>query len=174
MYSVSISHLIFYTLPVFTQPRRQTGGMRLIGEELQLKPSASHWMPHHQAINCSGVFTSGVPVAHSFSVRKTEFLRWYPSSILPRVNAGWSWLTHCMGIRGQQNPPQQKKILNNQWNTCKSHKPLLGSRLRDDAPLGGSWAADLAVRYQHRLLQNVLQDSYLAVAHTDTPSSKGT
>ena len=79
-----------------------------------------------------------------------------------------------MGIRGQQNPPPQKKNPNNQQNTQKSHKPLLGSRLQDDAPLGGSRAADLAVRYQHCPLQSVLQGSYLAAAHTDTHSSKGT
>lgn len=84
-----------------------------------------------------------------------------------------------MGIRSQQNPSSQNKTPKNQGNAHrKSHNPLLGSRLEHDAPLdapsGGGRAADLSVRYQHCPLRSVLQDSYLAAAHTDTPSSKGT
>lgn len=165
-------------------------------EGLQLKPSASHWMPHYQAANCSGVFISGMHVAHSFRVRRTEFL-WYFLNILWSVNARWSWLICYKGTRAHQNStlphPQKKKPKqntittttqqqknkkpqtnpNNTRNIQKSHKAFLGSRLQDDAPLGGSRAADLTVRYQHCPSQSVLQDSYLAVAHTDTPSSKG-
>lgn len=145
-------------------------------EGLQWEPSASHWMPHHQIINCSDVFIPGVQVAHSFSVMRTEILRWCFSNILPSVNDRWSWLSHCMGIKGLQNPPppSQRKTSHNQRNTQKSHKALLGARLQDDVPLGGSRAADLAVRYQHCLSQSVLQDSYLPAAHPDTPSSERT
>lgn len=82
-------------------------------------------------------------------------------------------LIHCMVIRGEQNPSSKKKKSNKQQNTQKSHKAFLG-RLQDDAPWGGSRAADLAVRYRHCPLQSVLQDSYLAAAHTDTPIAMGT
>lgn len=79
----------------------------------------------------------------------------------------------CVVIRGQQNPSSKKKNSNKQQNTQESHKALLG-RLQDDAPLGGSRAADLAVRYRRCPLQSVLQDSYLAAAHSDTPTATGT
>lgn len=68
----------------------------------------------------------------------------------------------------------KKKTLDNEQNKQKSHKPSSGTRIQDDAPLAGNIAADLSVRYQYRLLQSVLQDSYLTAAHTHTPSRKGT